>query len=137
VSTAGGHEGKGPMGNVFQYSYSYGGQDNKDEAYAQASKAVERMFLKQRARIVELTEEALASAEQSGSADRRTLKRAAAHAEKVSWEADEQMAALKQRLDELHRVRVVEPIMEIRRLSVEMEKRNRKHFGRRVGDLPH
>ena len=38
------------------------------------------------------------------------------------------MAALKQRLDELHRVRVVEPIMEIRRLSVEMEKRNRKHF---------
>ena len=137
MSTAAGHEGKRPMSNVFQYSYSYGGQDNKDEAYAQALKAVERMFLNQRARIVELTEEALASAEQSGSADRRTLKRAAAHAEKLSWEADEQMAALKQRLDELHRVRVVEPIMEIRRLSVEMEKRNRKHFRRRVGDLPH
>ena len=125
------------MSNVFQYSYSYGGQDNKDEAYTQALKAVERMFLKQRARIVELTEEALASTEQSGFADRRTLKRAAAHAEKVSWEADEQVAALKQRLDELHRARVVEPIMEIRRLSVEMEKRNRKHFRRRVGDLPH
>ena len=125
------------MSNVFQYSYSYGGQDNKDEAYAQALKAVEHMFSKQRARIVELTEEALASAEQGGFADSRTLTRAAADAEKVSWEADEQVAALKQRLDELHRVRVVEPIMEIRRLSVEMEKRNRKHFRRRVGDLPH
>ena len=137
MSTAGDHEGKRPMSNVFQYSYSYGGQDNKDEAYAQALKAVEHMFSKQRARIVELTEEALASAEQGGFADSRTLTRAAAHAEKVSWEADEQVAALKQRLDELHRVRVVEPIMEIRRLSVEMEKRNRKHFRRRVGDLPH
>ena len=29
------------MSNVFQYSYSYGGQDSKDEAYAQALKAVE------------------------------------------------------------------------------------------------
>jgi uncharacterized tellurite resistance protein B-like protein len=125
------------MSNVFQYSYSYGEQDNKDEAYTQALKAVEGMFMKQRARIVEQLEEALDSVEQNGFADHRTLARAAAHAQKESWEADEQVFALKRRLDELHRVRVVEPIMEIRRLSVEMEKRNRKHFRRRVGDLPH
>ena len=111
-------------------------QDANDEAYTQALKAVECLFLKQQAKITEKMEEAHAAVEQSGFADHRRIARAAAHAARVSWEADEQMAVLKQRLDELYRERVVEPIIEIRRLSAEMERRNRKHFRRRVGDVP-
>ena len=113
-----------------------GAQDNDDEAYARASEAVERMFLGHRARISERMEEARVAAEQSGFADHKRIARAAADAARVSWEADEQMAALKLRLDELYRERVVDPIMEIRRLSAQMEERNRKHFRRRVGDVP-
>ncbi len=113
-----------------------GEQDNDDEAYAQALEAVGRMFLEHRARISEQMEEARAAAEQGGFADHRRIARAAARAARVSWEADEQMAALKLRLDELYRERVVDPIMEVRRLSVEMEKRNMKDFRRRVGDVP-
>ena len=122
------------MSNVIEYPW--GEEHDGDEAYAQALKAVERLFLKHQARIVEQGEEARVAAEQSDFADHRMLSHAAARATNEAWDADEQMSALKQRLDELYRERVVEPIMKIRRLSEEMEQRNRKHFSRRVGDVP-
>lgn len=43
------------------------------------------------------------------------------------------MSSLKKRLDELYHERIVESIMEVRRFSMEMEKRNRKRFRRRIG----
>ena len=65
------------MGNVIQYPR--GEQDDDDKDYAQAMKAVERMFLKHQARIVERGEEARVAAEQSAFADHRMLSHAARH----------------------------------------------------------
>ena len=72
--------------------------------------AIERLFLEQRARITAEMEAARAAAEKSDFKDHESISRAAARAAQVSWEADEQMIVLKQRLDKLYQERVVEPI---------------------------
>lgn len=104
------------------------------DAYALALEALEQLFLEQRARISAEMEAAVATAEQSDFEDYASISRAAARAAQASWEADDQVAGLKKRLDDLYQERVVEPIMEIRRLSTKMEERNRSLFRRRVGD---
>ena len=111
-------------------------KQDADDAYALALEAVERLFLEQRARITAETEVARAAAQESDFKDHESISRAAAQAAQVSWEADDQMIVLKQRLDKLYQERVVEPIMELRRLSAKMEERNRKRFRRRIGDRP-
>lgn len=109
--------------------------DPKDkDAYTLALEAFERLFLEQRALITEEMESARAAAEERGFEDYKSISSAAARAARVSWDADDQMAGLKKRLDELYQERVVEPIMEIRQLSAKMEERNRNLFRRRVGD---
>lgn len=112
-----------------------GAAHSADAAYASALEAIERLFLDQRARILAETQAALAAARRNDIADDRVITRAAARAARISWEADEQVDSLKRRLDDLCRERVVEPIMEIRKISAEMEKRNRKVFRRRIGDV--
>ena len=110
--------------------------DADDNAYAAALEAIERLFLEQQARIYAETEAARVAAEESDFKDHRSISRSAAHAARISWEADEQVARLKRRLDELYQERVVEPIMEARRISSKMEEVNRTHFRRRVTDHP-
>lgn len=104
------------------------------DAYALALEVFERLFLDQQARIAAEMEAARAAAEESDYKDYKSISHAAARAARVSWEADGQIAGLKQRLDELYQARVVEPIMEVRRLSSKMEEHNRNLFRRRVGD---
>ena len=106
-----------------------------DDAYAAALEAVERLFLDKQARISAETEAARVAARVSDYKDHRSISRSVTHAAvQVSWEADEQVASLKQRLDELYEERVVEPIMEARRLSSTMEKLNSTRFQRRITD---
>jgi hypothetical protein len=112
------------------------GQEDTSDAYALALKAIEQLFLEQNAQIAKELEEARAAAERSDFADHGSISHAAVRAARISWEADEQMARIKQRLDELYQERVVEPIMEVRLLSATMEERNSKCFRRRVGDAP-
>lgn len=104
------------------------------DAYALALEAIERLFFEQRARIIEELESAHTAAEESGFKDYKSISSAAARAARVSWDADDQIASLKKRLDELYQERVVEPIMELRQLSTKMEERNRNLFRRRLGD---
>lgn len=111
-------------------------QHDAKDAYVLALEAIEHLFIEQRARIAAEIEQARAAAEKSDFEDHRNMSRAASRAAQISWEADEQIAGLKQRLDELYQERVVKPIMEARQLSSEMEKRNRHRFHRRVGDVP-
>jgi hypothetical protein len=105
-----------------------------DDAYAAVLEAVERLFLDQKVRISAETEAARVAAEESDFKDHRSISRSVVHAVQISWEADEQVASLKRRLDELYEERVVEPIMETRRLTYEMDKLNSKRFQRRVTD---
>lgn len=105
-----------------------------EDDYALALEAIERLFLEQQSRIAEEMASAQAAAEESDFKDYRSISSAATRAARVSWEADDQIAGLKKRLDELYQERVVEPIMEIRKLSTKMEERNRSLFRRRVGD---
>ena len=107
-----------------------------NDAYTLAMEAIERLFLEQQARIAAEKKAAHAAAEESDFANYKKIADAASRAARISWEADDQMASLKKRLDELYHERIVEPIMEVRRFSMEMEKRNRKRFRRRIGDLP-
>jgi len=105
-----------------------------DDAYAAALEAVERLFLDKQARISAETEAARVAARESDYKDHRSISRSVTHAVQISWEADEQVASLKRRLDELYEERVVEPIMEARRLSSKMEKLNITRFQRRITD---
>ena len=105
-----------------------------DDAYAAALEAVERLFLDKQARISAETEAARVAARESDYKDHRSISRSVTHAVQISWEADEQVASLKRRLDELYEERVVEPIMEARRLSSKMEKLNSTRFQRRITD---
>ena len=105
-----------------------------DDAYAAALEAVERLFLDQQARIFAQTEAARVAARESDFKDHRSISRSVTKAAQISWEADEQVASLKRRLDELYEERVVEPIMEARRLSSTMEKLNSTRFQRRITD---
>lgn len=99
-----------------------------------ALKAIEQLFEEHRSQIATEREAALAAAEKTNFEDFESISRAASRAALISWEADEQLLTFKKRLDELHHERIVAPIMEIRRLSSSMEKHNKKHFRRRVGD---
>ncbi len=107
---------------------------NAGDAFTLALKAMEQLFEEQRSRIATEREAALAAAEKTTFEDYESISRAASRAARISWEADEQLLVLKQRLDELHNERIVEPIMEIRNLSSRMEKHNRHRFQRRIGD---
>jgi hypothetical protein len=107
---------------------------NARDAYTLALKAIEQLFEEQHSRISTQREAALAAAENTNFEDYESISSAASRAALISWEADEQVLALKKRLDELHHERIVEPIMEIRRLSSSMEKHNKNRFRRRVGD---
>ena len=107
---------------------------NASDAYTLALKALEQLFEEQRSQIATEREAALAAAEKTNFEDHESISRAASRAARISWEADEQLHVLKQRLDELYHERIIEPITEIRHLSSRMEKHNRHHFRRRVGD---
>ncbi len=110
-------------------------QDATD-AYALVLKVIEQLFLEQQAQISAEMEAARAAAEKSDFEDHESISRAASCAARVLWEADDQMASLKQRLDKLYQEMVVEPVMEVRWLSTKMQERNRKRFRRRIGDRP-
>ena len=122
------------LGHEQQWSPEAAEKHNARDAYTFALKAIEQLFEEQRSQIVTEREAALAVAEKTNYEDRESISRAASRAALISWEADEQLLALKKRLDELHHERIVEPIMEIRRLSSSMEKNNKSRFRRRVGD---
>ena len=107
---------------------------NASDAYTLALKAMEQLFEEQRSQIATEREAALAAAEKTNFEDHESISRAASRAARISWEADELLHVLKQRLDELHHERIVEPIMEIRHLSSRMQKHNRDLFRRRIGD---
>lgn len=108
--------------------------EGEEGAYATALAAMEGLFLEQRARIAAELEAARAMAEGSDYGDDRRIARAAARAARVSWEADDQLAALKRRLDALYEERVSGPIMEVRQVSLKMEERNKRRFNRRISD---
>lgn len=110
---------------------------NQDaDAYALALEAIERLFLEQRARIAAEMEAARAAAEKSDFKDHESISRAAAGAAQVSWEADEQMSVLKQRLDKLYQERVVEPIWSSGDSRPRWKSAYRTRFRRRIGDRP-
>ena len=122
------------LGHEQQCSPEAAEKHNARDAYTFALKAIEQLFEEQRSQIATQREAALAAAEKTNFEDYESISRAASRAALISWEADEQLLALKKRLDELHHERIVEPIMEIRRLSSSMEKNNKSRFRRRVGD---